>query len=69
MNALHIGDEPAMSATRLNGVWVIQTAYGSASREATEVEAPLIEEQWLFDERTNGQGDDWVQVHPDAMTL
>ena len=48
---------PAISATRLEGGWVLQLPYGAAARPATAEEFALIEATWDGD--TDGCGNDW----------
>ena len=55
---------PAISATRLNGSWVIQTPYGLSARPVTDSEAAAIEAAW--NGNTDGGGNDWHQLGTDA---
>ena len=54
-----IQGNPAISATRLAGGWIIQLPYGAAARPATAEEAALIDAAWDGD--VDVDGNDW---HP-----
>lgn len=57
---MNVKTEKAISATRIFGIWVIQSSYGRDARPADETESQALENAWDGD--TNGSGDPWVAL-------
>lgn len=57
---MNVKTEKAVSATRIDDKWILQSAYGRTSRPADASESQALESAWNGD--INGSGDPWVAL-------